>query len=186
MVREFVKRVFNGSAKPLLVHLVEKGDVTEEEIKEISKLLKDKRRKMILESLLNNFASWALQVLALGAVGAVLPALFRMRHPRSQLVYGQLVLLACLILPLIQPWLPPVGRYRATRRRCASPQLLPAAASAPAVTASALAEVLLWVFVAGVGIRLCWIGAGLAQLRRYRRKARPRIRFRPRSPRPVR
>ena len=45
MVREFVKRVFNGSAKPLLVHLVEKGDVTEEEIKEIGKLLKDKRRK---------------------------------------------------------------------------------------------------------------------------------------------
>ena len=45
MVREFVKRVFNGSAKPLLVHLVEKGDVTEEEIEEISRLLKDKRRK---------------------------------------------------------------------------------------------------------------------------------------------
>ncbi|MBI2149896.1 MAG: BlaI/MecI/CopY family transcriptional regulator [Acidobacteria bacterium] len=45
MVQDFIKRVFNGSAKPLLVHLVENRDVTEEEIKEIGKLLKEKRRK---------------------------------------------------------------------------------------------------------------------------------------------
>lgn len=45
MVQDFVKRVFNGSAKPLLVHLVESRDITHEEIDEISKFLKEKRRK---------------------------------------------------------------------------------------------------------------------------------------------
>src|SRR6476660_9816709 len=45
MVQDFVKRVFNGSAKPLLVHLVEDKTIGAEEFDEINKLLKDKRRK---------------------------------------------------------------------------------------------------------------------------------------------
>src|SRR5215813_9831964 len=45
MVQDFVKRVFNGSAKPLLVHLVEDQKLSTEELDEIRKLLKDKRRK---------------------------------------------------------------------------------------------------------------------------------------------
>lgn len=38
MVRDFVNRVFNGSAEPLLVHLVEEQGITEEELAEIAKL----------------------------------------------------------------------------------------------------------------------------------------------------
>ncbi len=45
MVHDFLKRVFNGSAKPLLVQLVEDKKLSTEELDEISKLLKDKRRK---------------------------------------------------------------------------------------------------------------------------------------------
>jgi predicted transcriptional regulator len=45
MVHDFLKRVFNGSAKPLLVHLVEDQKLSTEELDEIRKLLKDKRRK---------------------------------------------------------------------------------------------------------------------------------------------
>ena len=51
MVQEFVKRVFNGSSRPLLVHLVEtlEGDADQlEEIRQLlreKKLLKEKRRK---------------------------------------------------------------------------------------------------------------------------------------------
>ncbi len=45
MVQDFVKRVFDGSAKPLLVHLVENKKINQEELDEIRKLLKDKRRK---------------------------------------------------------------------------------------------------------------------------------------------
>ena len=40
MVKEFVQRVFNGSAKPLLVHLVESEQVTSDELAEIALILK--------------------------------------------------------------------------------------------------------------------------------------------------
>jgi predicted transcriptional regulator len=38
MVRDFVNRVFNGSAEPLLVHLVEEKGFTEQELAEIARL----------------------------------------------------------------------------------------------------------------------------------------------------
>jgi len=38
MVREFVNRVFNGSAEPLLVHLVQEHDLSREEWEEIARL----------------------------------------------------------------------------------------------------------------------------------------------------
>jgi BlaI family penicillinase repressor len=38
MVRDFIDRVFNGSAEPLLVHLVEEHDLSPEELEEIAKL----------------------------------------------------------------------------------------------------------------------------------------------------
>ena len=51
LVQEFVKRVFNGSASPLLVHLVESMEGDQGQLEEIRMLLnekrflKDKRRK---------------------------------------------------------------------------------------------------------------------------------------------
>jgi BlaI family transcriptional regulator, penicillinase repressor len=38
MVREFVNRVFNGSAEPLLVHLVEEHNLSTEDLREIADL----------------------------------------------------------------------------------------------------------------------------------------------------
>ena len=38
MVRDFVNRVFNGSAEPLLVHLVEEHDLSQEELDEIARI----------------------------------------------------------------------------------------------------------------------------------------------------
>ena len=45
MVQEFVKRVFDGSAKPLLVHLARNKKISQKELDEISELLKKQRRK---------------------------------------------------------------------------------------------------------------------------------------------
>jgi BlaI family penicillinase repressor len=44
MVREFVNRVFDGSARPLLVHLLKEKGLTERERRELQKLL-DKEEK---------------------------------------------------------------------------------------------------------------------------------------------
>ena len=41
MVREFVDRVFNGSAEPLLLHLVEDRHVSEKDVEEIRLMLKE-------------------------------------------------------------------------------------------------------------------------------------------------
>ena len=45
MVREFVKRVFDGSAKPLLMHLLENKEIKPVELDEIRQLMKKQRRK---------------------------------------------------------------------------------------------------------------------------------------------
>lgn len=41
MVREFLNRVFNGSARPLLVHLVEDRRLTDEDLREIERLIRE-------------------------------------------------------------------------------------------------------------------------------------------------
>src|ERR1700757_3461836 len=38
VVRNFINRVFNGAAEPLLVHLVEEHDLSPEELEEIARL----------------------------------------------------------------------------------------------------------------------------------------------------
>ncbi len=43
MVREFVQRVFNGSAQPLVVHLLEDKQITESELRDISRMLGKKK-----------------------------------------------------------------------------------------------------------------------------------------------
>ena len=43
MVREFVQRVFGGSAAPLLAHLVDEERLTSEELDALAKRIKGKR-----------------------------------------------------------------------------------------------------------------------------------------------
>lgn len=44
MVREFVNRVFDGSARPLLVHLLEEPGLTERERRELQRLLEEEEQ----------------------------------------------------------------------------------------------------------------------------------------------
>ncbi len=43
MVRDFINRVFNGSAEPLLLHLVEDQHLTEADLEEIRRLIRGAR-----------------------------------------------------------------------------------------------------------------------------------------------
>jgi predicted transcriptional regulator len=43
MVRDFVDRVFNGSGRPLVVHLLEDDQLSESELREITRMLGKKR-----------------------------------------------------------------------------------------------------------------------------------------------
>jgi BlaI family penicillinase repressor len=42
MVREFVNRVFNGSAEPLLVHLIEDRRLSEKDLEELANMIRRK------------------------------------------------------------------------------------------------------------------------------------------------
>jgi predicted transcriptional regulator len=43
MVREFLDRVFNGSAEPLLLHLIEDQKLSEKDLREISRMIRKER-----------------------------------------------------------------------------------------------------------------------------------------------
>ena len=43
MVREFVNRVFNGASQPLVLHLLEDDQITESDLREISRMAGKKR-----------------------------------------------------------------------------------------------------------------------------------------------
>ena len=53
-----------------------------------------------------NLVSWAVQVAAIGLAGTLLPLLLGVTSPRARLIYLRALLVACLALPLIQPWVP--------------------------------------------------------------------------------
>lgn len=132
---------------------------------------------MIPTSFLNNLLPWVLQVLVVGSVGAALPRLFRIRHPRSQLIYFHMLLVVCLMLPLIQPWHHPLITAPALEHAADSAGIVSGPASnvgtSPQFSPRSWNEILFWILAAGIAGRLCWTLAGLWQLRRYRDGAMP-------------
>lgn len=119
----------------------------------------------------SNLIAYSLQVAIVIAAGAILPKAFRLKAPRPRLLYLQALLLACLALPLIQPWRQPEALSGPSARAAAGP-----AASADALPQASrfpLADVAAGVLVSGALIRSLWLFLGLARLRRYRRRARP-------------
>src|SRR5437870_3121062 len=128
---------------------------------------------MIPQPIVDNWLSWAIQVFVVASIGAVLPLIFRIRHPRSQLAYCHLLLIASLVLPAIQPWqhpMVPVGN--------AWPATQPAAQTADNalhVVAPAVPwpQVIAWIILAGMVARLSWTAAGLWTIRRHNAAATP-------------
>ena len=128
---------------------------------------------MIPELSLQNFLSWAAQVSAIALVGAVLPSIFRIHHPRSHLAWCYALLLASLVLPLIQPWHYPVVSS-ATPSHPEPADSANVAHSTPAGRAAIPWSLIVgWILLAGIVARLCWFLAGLYQIRRYRTAATP-------------
>ncbi len=117
--------------------------------------------------ILSNIGVYSLQAALLIGVGLTAVWLLRLRRP---LGFLQLLLLAVLLLPVLQPWSRPV--VRASR---VSPQRVTLPVSAltrtdaaapwdwPAISLAALG--------AGVVLRLGWVGLGLLRLRGLRRYA---------------
>ena len=117
-----------------------------------------------------DFLAYCLQVILMVLAGTALPALFRLRAPRVLLVYWQGLLVACLMLPLLQPWRPP-ALASATGGGSVSINFQ----GLPAGTADVhpwLYPLIAGVFLAGMLVRLAWLALGVRRLRAIRRAAR--------------
>ena len=122
-----------------------------------------------------NLLSYSAQVLALVAAGAILQLLFRARLPRAHLLFCQLMLLVCFLLPAVQPW---------QSRLIVVPEdtpvaVVPIATSQPLQQLPAQRPAIPWektalmALAAGVALRALWLLVGLARLSRYRTSATP-------------
>ena len=120
--------------------------------------------------ILDNLAAYSLQIGMLVAVAAAIPALLRLRQPGAKLIYWQILLAACVLLPL-QPWKQVVstGTVEVTTVIAA---VQPVRHSSP-MPLMPRSEMVLLAVAAGVAIRLGWLAIGFWKLRRYRRHSRP-------------
>lgn len=124
---------------------------------------------------LQNLAAYSFQIAFLVAAGMALPAVFRLRMPRVNLAYWQLLLAICLLLPLVQPWKPlfPSG---GTVLLETTEMIIPGGSALPPVTGirsslATLYPMIAAVLLAGVLLRMTRLGIGLLRLRYLRRHA---------------
>ena len=121
--------------------------------------------------LYDNLVAYSLQIGLLIGLAAFVPTVLRLRQPGAKLIYWQILLAACLLLPL-QPWKQEIvtGTVALTT---AGPSVLvnaPHGATAPSMPRS---EIVLLVLLAGIAVRLVWLAVGFGKLRRYRRHSTP-------------
>lgn len=130
---------------------------------------------MTASTFLNNLLSWSAQVFVIASVGAILPLIFRIRHPKSHLAYCHVLLIASLLLPMIQPWQHPIMLNEIGDSRLESLAASSVIRNAQGGERSILQwdRLLLWILAIGIAARLCWLCAGLWQIRRYRMAAQP-------------
>ncbi|MEE8583309.1 MAG: M56 family metallopeptidase [Acidobacteriota bacterium] len=125
--------------------------------------------------LLSNLLAYALQVAILAGAAALLPRLLRIRLPGFLLAYWQLILLACLALPLMQTWHPLEGPPPAQSEGLTASALLnPSQIEGMMPLAAAGLSWQSWAVVLlalGAGLRLGWLALGLYRLRLLRANA---------------
>ncbi len=119
----------------------------------------------------DNVVAYSLQIGMLVGVAAVVPTVLRLRQPGAKLLYWQILLAACLLLPL-QPWKQIVntGSVQVTTMVTAVHQAAAHSSSGFTIPRSQIAMLLM---LAGVAIRLTWLAVGFGKLSRYRRHSLP-------------
>jgi bla regulator protein blaR1 len=128
---------------------------------------------------LPNLVAFVAQVALIVSAGGLFAWGFGLRAPRVVLAYWQALLLACVLLPVVQPW---QETFRAADPALATtPAVLSetSVASFESATASATPSsrsIAFWVFLilgAGITARALWLAIGAARLQWLRRTASP-------------
>jgi TonB family protein len=119
---------------------------------------------------LNNLIAYSLQIAILAAAGTLFAYLFQLRLPRVTLIYWQVLLFICLIVPFLQSWEHPV--LKRVILRSASPAMagMPITTGAEAPPAIPW-EMLALILAAGIFLRLTWLMIGFFRLHLFHRNS---------------
>jgi TonB family protein len=136
-----------------------------------------------------NLLAWAIQAGVIVLVSAPLPRLLGIWSPRARMIYWRVVLVGCLLLPLLQPWhvLPGATDVPSALAPPPAPGSAlevvvqpPTGGTAQVPTATGMVQAALdrlreigigRIIVAGIVLRLAWLGLGLMTVARLRRAA---------------
>src|SRR5258708_1634420 len=121
---------------------------------------------MTLDLFLQNLGMYSAQVAVLVAAASALAWLSRLESPRALLGFRQMLLAACVLLPLLQTWRAPLidGAIEITQSMVSPvPPPIKSGFDIPWLTLTA------WVLAAGTALRILWLLAGIARLAIYRR-----------------
>ena len=119
----------------------------------------------------SNLLAWSLQIALITMAGTLLPRIFALKIARSRLLYWRGMLLLCLALPLIQPWIQPIGGDAAVSFSTGPIRTFatqPAHSLIPSWSA-----MLVVVLAAGILLRLFRLVFGVLKIRRCYRRAKP-------------
>lgn len=127
---------------------------------------------MTTSLLLGDLLTWCLQIALVTVCAATLPPVVRLKMPAARLAFWQLTLAAFLLLPLLCPWQNEV--VSAPNISSSSGWIKVASHhSSGHVMPFPATDILFWILIGGVAVRVSLIAIGLLRLRRYRRRATP-------------
>ncbi|HKD08389.1 MAG TPA: TonB family protein [Bryobacteraceae bacterium] len=127
---------------------------------------------MTASLLLNDLLVWCFQIALVTVCAALVPAVVRIKTPAARLAYWQLTLAAFLALPLLCPWQNEV--VSAPISSSSSGWIKVAHHQSPGQSMLfSTTEILFWIVLGGVFVRIAFIAIGLLRLRKYRRHASP-------------
>lgn len=119
--------------------------------------------------LLQNLAFYSLQIAVIGAAGAFFMRLLQIRIPSARLISWQALIVLCVALPAIQPWL--TAKANSNIRISMGPAMAAGASESSRSFSIPLIGIVLAIIAAGATIRFAVLALGLGRLRRYRRNS---------------
>jgi len=126
---------------------------------------------------MDNLLAYCLQIAILAAAGTLLAYIFRLRIPRISLYYWQVLLIACLALPLLQKWEKPAAVSTNVTMQMTGMTVpntgTDVASSLPSSPKISTTGAIVLVFAAGALLRLLWLVLGFYRLRLLLRRSEP-------------
>ncbi len=121
---------------------------------------------MALPLWIDNLIAYSLQIAILAAAGTLLAYIFRLRFPRVSLIYWQVLLLACLALPVLQKWERPaaVSTPPAIQIMEMTVSNTGAVSELPSESKISITDTAVLIFAAGALLRLLWLALGFYRL----------------------